>query len=330
MGGCREVGGAVLGAFLALSVSAGEGATQETEDGGVLGPCPDRVAYRPEGEGGGSRAGRSGFRGRLFPDGDVFRSLLADMMEPRFYGSVRRVDFDEPPLPSGGDDEIAAGLVALGERLDVWGLRDEGACEGLQIGIFGSVFSQFNMDAPSSDLLNTDFTAGLRVTGRRGPWSARLRFFHQSSHLGDELLLNNPGVERENLSFETVDGLLSVNGRAGGVVLWRLYGGAGYIVRSSSEHERGVAQWGAELRGPLWDAGDDTLLRLMAAGDLRSFEDRDWGTTSSVKAGVEWASRPTTRRIRLLLVYLDGFVPFGQFFTSTQLTSWGIEFQVNL
>lgn len=333
MDGCREIRCAargLVGAVLTLSICAGEAAGQAAESAAAPGPCPDRVAYRPEREDAGSGTGGSGFRGRLFPDGDVFRSLLADMMEPRFYGSLRRVDFGEPPLPTGGDEEITAGLVALGERLDVWGLRDEGSCEGLQLGIFGSVFSQFNMDAASSDLLNTDFTAGLRVTGRAGPWSARLRFFHQSSHLGDELLLNNPGVERENLSFETVDALLSVDGRVKEAVLWRLYGGAGYIVRSSSAHDRGVAQWGAELRGPMWNAGDDTLLRLLAAGDFRSFEDREWGTTASVKAGLEWASRRTTRRIRILLAYLDGFVPFGQFFSTTQLTSWGIEFQVNL
>lgn len=332
MGACREIRGAGGGGvctLLALALCVGEATGQGVGAAVAPGPCPDRVAYGPEREDAGSGDGRSKFRGHLFPDGDLFRSLLADMKEPRFYGSVRRVDFSAPPLPSGGDEEITAALVALGERLDMWGLRDEGSCEGLQLGIFGSVFSQFNMDAPSSDLLNTDFTAGLRVTGRRGPWSARLRFFHQSSHLGDELLLNNPGVERVNLSFETLDALLSLDGRMRRV-LWRLYGGGGYIVRSSSELERGVAQWGVELRGPMWDAGDETLFRLLAAGDFRSFRERDWRTTASVKGGLEWASRPTTRRVRLLFAYLDGFVPFGQFFSTTLVTNWGLEFQVNL
>lgn len=332
MGGCSGIGGVgrgMLAALVALGLHAAEAVAQGTAPGDGAAPCPDRVAYGPERGDVGTGSGGSRFREHLFPDGDVFRSLLADMKEPRFYASLRFVDFDEAPLPGGGNEEITAGLVALGERLDIWGLRDEGSCEGLQLGIFGSVFSQFNMDAPSSDLLNTDFTAGVRVTGRRGHWSARMRFFHQSSHLGDELLLNNPGVERVNLSFETLDGLASVEGRAARV-LWRLYGGGGYIVRSSSELERGVAQWGAEVRGPMWGAGEETLLRLVAAGDFRSFQDRDWRTTASVKGGLEWASRRSTRRVRLLLAYLNGFVPFGQFFSTTQQENYGIEVQINL
>lgn len=100
-----------------------------------------------------------------------------------------------------------------------------------------------------------------------GCWSARVRGFHQSSHLGDEFIINNPAVERKNLSFEAVDVLLAVEERLGRVY-GRVYGGGAYIVSSANDLDPGLAQWGVEIRGPLfWPIGDDTTLRPVVAGD---------------------------------------------------------------
>ena len=69
--------------------------------------------------------------------------------------------------------------------------------------------------------------------------SARIRGYHQSSHLGDEFILNNPGVDRVNLSFEVFDGLLSFEGD-----WWRLYIGGGYLAGAKPKLDPGLAQWG--------------------------------------------------------------------------------------
>jgi len=318
----------------ALVAQGAEGQRSGSPDTSSPRICPDRArSEAAEVTRGGGDSGQEGirpdFRTRFFPPGDLFSPLLADMKEPRFYGSFRSVSFDGPALPGGEAGTIAAALVALGERLDLWGARREVSCEGLHLGIFGSVFSQFNLDAPSSDLINSDFTGGLRVTGRIDRWSTRLRILHQSSHLGDEFLLNNPGVNRENLSFETVDGLVSMDGETLGL-FWRVYGGGGYIVSTSTPLDRGMSQWGIELSGPAWALPNGTDLRLQAGGDFQSWAEQDWETTASLKGGVEWADRGSSRRVRFLFVYLNGFVPFGQFFSTTQLESYGIELQVNL
>jgi hypothetical protein len=61
------------------------------------------------------------------------------------------------------------------------------------------VFAQFDLDSTSDDLLNADYVVGLPLTFRRAGFSARGRFYHQSSHLGDELLLREENdLEREN------------------------------------------------------------------------------------------------------------------------------------
>jgi hypothetical protein len=75
-----------------------------------------------------------------------------------------------------------------------------------EIALQAGVFSIFNMNAVSSDLVNADYTVGLLTSYRTGPFSGFLRLHHQSSHLGDEFILNSETpINRINVSFEEVD-----------------------------------------------------------------------------------------------------------------------------
>src|SRR5215510_14985681 len=200
----------------------------------------------------------------LLPDNDVFRPILADQREPRFYADYRRVHFrfsDSQSLAEGEGPNISAAMVAFGGRFGVWGMRQRNACDGLQVSLFGVVFSQFNLSSTSFDLLNSDYLVGPVLTFRRGPWSARLRFYHQSSHLGDEFLLNYGianGVKRTNLSVEILDLLVSLENEWG-----RVFAGGGLIVFSDSTSDLtstpGIFFWGGELRGPAWHWQTSTL-----------------------------------------------------------------------
>lgn len=174
------------------------------------------------------------FHNVALPDDDVFRPLLADPKEPRFSATFSRVRFRDV------GESVNVSAVGFGGTLGLWGLRQEKNCNGLQINFFGAVFSQFNLDAPSSDLINSDFQFGVPITLRHGPFSARLRVFHQSSHVGDEFLLNNPGFNRVNLTFEMVEALISLQST------WaRLYGGGGYLYHRKPALERGDAPVGS-------------------------------------------------------------------------------------
>lgn len=96
------------------------------------------------------------------------------------------------------------------------------------------------------DLINADYVVGIPVSWRSGLFSTRLRLYHQSSHLGDEFLLANPGVNRVDLSFEAVEAILSLDAPGG----WgRVYAGGSYLVhREPAALERSGVQWGLELR----------------------------------------------------------------------------------
>ena len=97
--------------------------------------------------------------------------------------------------------------VGFGESLGL--LRWDGKSFQAQLGFLAGVFSQFDWSTPSKDLLNTDFTFGLAATHRWHNFSGRLQYYHQSSHLGDELLLHNP-IPRLNYSYEALEDVLAL------------------------------------------------------------------------------------------------------------------------
>ncbi len=257
----------------------------------------------------------------LLPDNDLFRPLFADQREPRFYADYRRVYFrgGSNLLAEGQGSNINAALVAFGGAFGIWGLRQPSGCDGLQVSLFGAVFAQFNLDTPSFDLLNADYLVGPELTLRRGRWSGRLRLYHQSSHLGDEFLLNyglQHGVQRQDLSFEIVDALVSVED-----TWWRLYGGGGVVILSASAPDLtstpAFVQWGLELRGPGWQPWawlKKTRLRPVFGANFSSVQATGWTVNTSLNGGLEWASPGGAHRVRLLLEYQRAAVLFSQFF----------------
>ena len=232
---------------------------------------------------------------RALPESELFAPLRADPHQPRFSASYQHY--------SGGPREFTAASVAVGEYFGLAsGLFGEAGSS--QVGIQGAVFALFNLDAPSSDLINADYWIGLPISYRRGPWSYLIRLYHQSSHLGDEFILGNPGVQRVNLSYEELEGLASYE--------WeqlRLYGGGGYIVHSEPDLSPKQIHAGAEYIRPRTAGRFD----LVAAVDLRASEELGWGSSRSYQVGFEFKNRGP-RSARLMLEYFRGHSPNGQFY----------------
>ncbi|HEX6050181.1 MAG TPA: DUF1207 domain-containing protein, partial [Gemmatimonadaceae bacterium] len=187
-----------------------------------------------------------------------------------------------------------------------------------QISLAGSVFAQFDLDVSTYDLINADYLIGVPITFRRGPFSTRLRFYHQSSHLGDEYILreDDPTFERENISFESAELIVSIDGGP-----FRVYGGGEYLWRRDPEElERSVAHGGIELRPArrLLRFGSLAGARFLAAVDVKSSEQQDWDPAFNVRAGFEFDrprdTDPPSRRWGLFFEAYNGPSPYGQFF----------------
>jgi hypothetical protein len=146
------------------------------------------------------------------------------------------------------------------------------------------VFAIFDLESLSFDLINTDFFVAGFAGYRLGDFSAITRVFHQSSHLGDELLLRRTRPNRVNLSYEGVDAKLSYDFPWG----LRAYTGAGYLYDVDPQSlGRGSAQTGVEFRSPATFFGG--RLRPIAGLDLQFREENNWHTDLSLRAGFRFA-----------------------------------------
>ena len=237
---------------------------------------------------------------RVFPRVSLFAPLSADPRWPRFTIGYTRY-FDDSQFTHVGNAEAGASIAIV---------QKENRRGSWEIGIQGGIFAFFDFGAPSNDLVNADYLGGLTFSYALDSLVFLARFFHQSSHLGDEYLLNNE-VERINLSFEALDVMLSYVPRP-----WaRVYGGAAVIVRvEPSNLDRWSLQAGAEVR-PLTSTTNVPVQLLMAV-DLESWQQNDWVPDVSFVAGLTLDPiGESSYRVDFLLRYYIGRSPNGQFFT---------------
>lgn len=233
----------------------------------------------------------------IFPGNELFRPLIADPRWPRFSGAYQSYRDDEL-------DGVAA--VSFGETFPLVRSpkKDWGEWE---IAFQAGVFSVFDLDSASFDLVNSDFLVGVSASHHYGDFTTMVRVFHQSSHLGDEFLLSNP-VDRVNLSFEVLDLIVAFEP-------WRwlrMYAGGGLLLHREPNLDRGLLQSGLELTSPVSYVGG--YLRPVAALDLQNREENDWRLDLSLRAGFQ-VEHPALvgRRLQILGELYDGRSPNGQF-----------------
>jgi hypothetical protein len=233
------------------------------------------------------------------PGGVLFRPLVADPRWPHFSAAYQRY-VDDPQLKN-------VGSATFGESFSFY--RWKLGPGWWEIGLHAGVFSVFDLDADSFDLVNADYMVGIPVSVRFGDFSALVRVFHQSSHLGDEFLLRTR-TNRVNLSYESVDLKASYEFAE----ILRLYGGGGYLFdQEPSSLKPWSAQYGAELTSP-WPSRQSRW-RPIAAVDVQHREENNWGADVSARAGIQIEGVLLTRKLQILFEYFNGHSPNGQFYT---------------
>jgi len=255
-----------------------------------------------------------------FPSDDLFRPLLADPKQPQFFALWQSTQsrFERT--------NANIGSIGIGENFGFYTRRK--GCNGWQISLLTGIFSQFDLDSSNAALINVDFNVGIPLTWRHGNWSARLRYYHQSSHIGDEFLAANPGFQSIGLQFEEVDMIVSYDFRK-----WlRLYGGGAVMVnRQPSGIHRNTAQWGFEARIPRPLArsyvfgmlSNPILFSPVLTADFKSVEAQDWHINTNFLMGFDVFRYGSFKRLRILFNYYHGYNPYGQFFYSQKTESFG-------
>lgn len=247
----------------------------------------------------------------FLPRDQLFAALMADPRWPHFSASYQhRPDNDRL-------ENI--GSATFGETFSIYRFGGPWGSQ-MEVGLHAGVFSIFDMDAESHDLVNADYFVAVPLSLKKNNFSTMFRIFHQSSHLGDEFLLSDRTQQRINLSYEGFDTLLSYHLPYG----FRLYGGGGYLFdRDPSDLKPWIAQTGLEYNSSTaWWNG---ALRPVAAADIQSREESDWRADVSLRAGVQFEN-PTflSRKLKLLLEYYKGRSPNGQFYIQDVEEYFGI------
>ncbi len=241
----------------------------------------------------------------LLPTGHLFKALLADPRWAHFSAAYRNYQ-------SNNFDGRDIASVSFGETIPFYRANIGNSTAQWEAGLQAGVFSDFNLDAASSDLVNTDFIASIYSSARVGQFSGFGRLYHQSSHLGDEFLLRkvNTTFERVNLSYEGVDLKLSYELPYG----VRIYGGGGGLFhREPSALKKWSAQYGIEFRSP-WRL-DFASMRPIIAADIKNYDQNNWSADISARAGVEFDNTKILgRKLQLMVEYFNGYSPSGQFY----------------
>jgi hypothetical protein len=257
----------------------------------------------------------------------LFSPAIADPRSPRFSASWHSY--------LGNSRLSNVGSVSFGETLTLADMLRKGPRKSryirnskFDLNFQGTVFSIFDLDGQSKDLVNSDFWAAMALSWRKrtdvGDFSAMSRIYHQSSHLGDEFILFNKITEgdRVNLSYEGIDLTAAWEPRLGYGL--RFYGGGGFLMRREpSSLDPWSAKTGMELEWPkeLWG------IYPVAAVHIQTFEDTGFEPDLSIVGGLQFNDPASEdRQVRLLLSYFNGYSPNGQFYDE-QLEYVGFGFQ---
>lgn len=240
----------------------------------------------------------------LFPERSLLPELMAGARDPVTTGQLV-YDWENPTAFGPG----VAGEVAISGMVAVARLAGSGPDDALIVGIEGAAFARFAFQVVTRELVNTDWIFAAPLVWHRGPHWLRIRYYHTSSHLGDEYQ-RRFGPSSVNFSRDGVD--LTAYVRPSLAVAERLGLGAyGLVFWSVNSHPEEEPVW--EVRGGLeLDPGHGTLWSPVVTLDVHAEEGTDWEPRVTVQAGV-WLPRVQGRPVRLALQAFTGPSPLGQF-----------------
>lgn len=250
---------------------------------------------------------------KFLPDQPLFDALMADPRWPHFSMSYQRY-LDEGDLENVGHTSFGESFVFYRKNNTIrW-----------EFGMQAGVFAIFDLDADSYDLINADYRVSVPVSFRWRFLSSTFRVLHQSSHLGDEYILRSRAKDRENLSYEKVDGLISIDLPFG----TRFYGGGGYLFhKDPSDLKPWSAQAGFECVAQ--NGFFEGLVHPFVAIDVQSEEENNWDLDLSTKTGLQLGNQSTGsgNRLQLTLEYYQGHSPNGQFYNkSIEYIGFGLHY----
>ncbi len=226
------------------------------------------------------------------PKNDLFEPLLADPWESRFFMSYRYdLEMDRN-----------TGVVGLGEVFGIYRLEDIfGKDHHLQVNVEGAVFSYFDLDTESTDLLNNDFQFGLPIVYRYNNYSTRFRVMHRSSHLGDDFIRQDPAIFWTIFDRQVDNNLVDLV-QSYEQDWWRVYAGGVYRFTTRPKRDPWDILYGLEIIP--WN---DRAIHPIFGVQYKQQGEFGWSLDQRYVAGIEISGCPSRdRSTKILAEYYNG------------------------
>ncbi|WP_417849270.1 DUF1207 domain-containing protein [Thalassoglobus sp.] len=249
---------------------------------------------------------RSDWRWTFLPQGVLYGTYWASSAEPRMAVKV----IEEQAHGSLIDSEIGGriGFVRFGAR---------NRLEGWQFDLLGGVNLRQDPDV-GLDMQATDYRFDLPLTYRNGPHSFKMGYYHVSAHAGDEYLVTNQILTRQNYVRDVFNFGYSYNPTPE----LRLYGEVGY-------------GFNVDVSEPLefqfgFDYGPAKVTRIygapFVAANVHLKEELNFGGNVALQAGWAWRGEALAAGIlRSGVYYYDGgSSQFAFYQTHETQVGWGL------
>lgn len=226
---------------------------------------------------------------QFLPSGFIYPSYLAGRKEPR----LQTVFTHEEGYGWLWD-------ITLGSRVPLFRFGTESAIEpeGFQIDMEGAALLRLDFER-DRNLAATDYRAGLPLSYGTKHWQYKFAYYHVSSHLGDQYLLDRFREKKNYVRDELVLGLAYRP-----VSSVRLYGEAGWAFYTGETTDPWEFQLGAEF-SPVYDPQTARTGTPFAAVHGHLFQELDFGGYLNLQVGWQWRSRCNSR-FRVGAEYYDG------------------------
>ena len=246
-------------------------------------------------------------KAEFLPSGHLFQPLLLDPLEAQASASV---------LKRREEGRAVKGLFApftIGFRKPLvrW-TRDADHASELSLDL--GAFTQFEVFEEAGRLrrlmYNADYKISLLWSLKRFNHAWRFRFYHLSSHLGDDYVIRKGIVNYfpNAVNYEQFDGLYSTQ-----LHRLRLYGGGGLVLSAAARRRRPYLQ-----AGTLWKSGG-IFTRYVLGADLRLLAQTDYTPNLKAAVGVE-VGKEENRPIALLIEFYTGKLPYSVY--EHRRTAW--------
>ncbi|MBD2701082.1 DUF1207 domain-containing protein [Spirosoma sp. BT702] len=249
-------------------------------------------------------------RKEFLPKGHLFDPILLDPLEAQTYGSVLPAYWTEGKKYPGSIVPFAFGFAKpFYRRTTAEGRSSEWVLDLASFTQFEAYYDA-KADRARRTIMNNDYKVSIIYNLRRGENNYRFRVYHLSSHLGDDYIYRNQitAPTPNSVNYELLDVTYSRN-----VNNWRLYGGAGIVLRKSEERKLLSAQLGAFYKKPSLKA-----TRLVGGLDIKFWQQTDF--RPGIHGGIGFELGRTQNNLTFLLEGYSGFRPYSQF--ENQQTSW--------